>query len=417
MKPENAVRVAELAARTSYGRLVAILAARTRDIAAAEDALADALLAALHQWPAGGVPASPDAWLLTTARRRLLDGHRRDRVRAREADALAHALTELQELTVSDGGTSLLDDRLRLLFVCAHPAIDESARAPLMLQTVLGLDAAMIGSALRVAPKTMGQRLWRAKTKIREAGIAFEIPDAQELPERLDAVLEAVYAAFGTGWEDVTGDDTRLRGLREEALYLARTLVCLLPEEPEPKGLLALMSFADARRLARRSGAGAYVPLPLQDPVAWDQGQILEAERLLEAAFGARRIGPYQLEAAIQSAHVSGVITGRPDLDALVVLYEGLVTISPTLGAQVGRAAALLEARGHDAALAALDAMPEELVTDYQPYWAVRADALARAGRVRDGEHAYARAIGLTEDPSVRAFLAGRARALAQARY
>ncbi len=398
-------RAAELVARASYGRLLGLLAARSGDIAAAEDALSEAFVAALSQWPVEGAPNNPDAWLLTAARRRLLDGHRREGVRAREAAAVAHAIEQAAE---RPDDATFADDRLRLLFVCTHPAVAREAQVPLMLQTVLGLDAAAIASAVRVAPKTMGQRLWRAKAKIREAAISFEVPEAAELPGRLGAVLEAIYATFGTAWEDVRGADVRARSLAEEAIFLGRLLVGLLPDEPEAQGLLALMLFAEARRPARRAADGAYVPLEQQDQALWSGGAIDEAEGLLGRAFRLGRAGPFQLEAALQSAHVSGARRGRVDREAILTLYEGLVRLAPSLGALVGRAAALIEPRGGEAALAALAAVDADLARDYQPFWAVKADALRVAGRTAEARDAYARAAGLTEDEATRRFLAAR---------
>ncbi|MCU0681790.1 MAG: RNA polymerase subunit sigma-24 [Polyangiaceae bacterium] len=396
---------AELVARASYGRLVALLAARSGDIAGAEDALSEAFLAALSRWPVDGAPQNPDAWLFAVARRRLLDGRRRAAVRARDAEAIIHAIEGFAEAAVD---TAFPDDRLRLLFVCSHPAIEPAAQVPLMLQTVLGLDAAAIASAMRVAPKTMGQRLWRAKTKIREAGIPFDVPGADELPARLDAVLEAIYAAFGTAWEDVGAADPRSRELTAEAIFLGRLLVALLPGQPEAYGLLALMLFAEARRPARRNAAGDYVPLEQQDRSRWSAAHLDEAEQLLVRAFRLGRVGPFQLEAALQSAHVSGARLGRFDHEAILALYEGLVNLAPSLGALVGRAAALVEARGGEAALAALDALEPSLVRDYQPFWAVRADALRAAGRAAEARDAYDRAAGMTEDEGTRRFLAAR---------
>ncbi len=228
-------------------------------MAAAEDALADVFLAALETWPRRGVPDKPEAWLLTAARRRLIDGTRHARVEAGALPALLAAADEAQAVASID--SVFPDERLKLLFICAHPAIDAVVRTPLMLQTVLGLDAARIASAFLVKPATMGQRLSRAKAKIRDAGIRFALPNAADLPPRLDAVLEAIYAAYGTGWDDVAGADPRRRGLASEAIELGRLLRHLMPGEPEAQGLLALMLHCEARRKARRTAAAAYVPL------------------------------------------------------------------------------------------------------------------------------------------------------------
>lgn len=396
----TALAAAERTARESYGRLLSRLASRSRDIAAAEDALSEAFAQALVQWPRDGVPENPEGWLVHAARRRLEDGWRRTDVRTREEDALKASLPQSAELDVS----ALPDERLRLLFVCAHPAIDRSVQSALMLQTVLGLDADTIASSFLVAPKTLGQRLWRAKTKIREAGIAFEVPEGPELTERLGAVLEAIYAAFGTGWEDVVRGG-KTSGLVDEAIFLARLLVTAMPDEPEPKGLLALMLFADARRAARRSPSGDFVPLEQQDTALWNGAFLAEADRLLSDAFQKHRPGTWQIEAAIQSAHVQGGLTGRRDVRALVDLYDGLVHFAPSLGALVGRAAAVLEAFGPEQALTALDELE---APDYQPYWVVRALVLERLGRHDDAHAARERAIGLTEDEAVRRHLIGQ---------
>ena len=400
----DAGQAAELAARVSYGRLLAYLAARWRDVARAEDALGDALLAALETWPRTGVPDNPVAWLLTAARRRLVDG-------ARHAGVAAAAEADLKVMLDERADASpaaFPDERLALLFVCAHPAIDEAARTPLMLQTVLGLDAARIASAFLVAPATMSQRLVRVKAKIREAGIRFEMPVPGELAARLDAVLEAIYAAYGSGWEDVAGADPRRRGLAEEAIWLGRLVARLRPDEPEAQGLLALMLHCEARRAARRDAAGAYVPLGFQDLRRWSRPMIEEAEEVLAGAARLKAAGRFQLEAAIQSVHAQRVRTGETDWEAVTLLYEGLLRHAPTIGARVAHAAALGEARDAEAGLAALDAIPPDEVATYQPYWALRGHVLTALGRAAEAGEAYDRAIGLSEDPAVRAFLLGR---------
>lgn len=242
----------EHAARDSYGRLVAFLAARSRDVAAAEDALADAFEAALETWPLCGVPQKPEAWLLTVARRRLIDNARHVRVQTDAAPTLRAAAEEAEELAT---GMVFPDERLKLMFICAHPAIAAATRTPLMLQTVLGLDAARIASAFLARPTAMGQRLARAKAKIRDARIRFELPEAQELPARLDFVLEAIYAAYGSGWDDAAGADPRRKGLAADAIDLGRLLLQHMPAAPEAQGLLALMLYCEARL-----GAGARRP-------------------------------------------------------------------------------------------------------------------------------------------------------------
>ncbi len=408
--PETAAAI-ERAARDSYGRLVAYLAARSRDLAGAEDALADAFRAALETWPGTGVPEKPEAWLLVTARRRLIDRSRHAKVHAEAVPALQILTDRDQEL--AQGESPFPDNRLKLLFVCAHPAIDVAARTPLMLQTVLGLDAARIASAFLVKPATMAQRLTRAKIKIRDARIPFEIPEAGEWLERLDAVLEAIYATYSLGWNAVTGSDSRSKELAAEAIALGRVLLQLLPDEPEVKGLLALMIYCEARRDARIDARGGFVPLSEQDTGLWSKTMIHEAHHLLLGAERARSIGHFQLEAAIQSEHTRrAVLGGKTDWDEIALLYEGLIRLAPTTGALVGRAAAVAEARGPAAGWALLLQIPPEAVVNYQPYWAQTAHLLAQLGPAPRARTAYERAIGLSEDPATRDFLLRKLSAL-----
>lgn len=399
----DARQAVEQAARDSYGRLLAFLAARSRDLAAAEDALGDAFEAALETWQETGVPDRPEAWLLTAARRRLIDAKRRAKVRVAAIPALLLAADDAQDLMDTD--VVFPDERLKLLFICAHPAIDVKVRTPLMLQTVLGLDATRIASAFLVKPSAMGQRLSRAKTKIRDAGIEFELPESGELPRRLEDVLEAIYAAYGSGWDDVTGADPRRKGLATEAISLGRLLLRLLPDQPEIQGLVALMLHCEARRGARRTSAGAYVPLNEQDVNCWSAGMIAEAEQMLSLAEKAGHIGRFQLLAAIQSVHAGRAVTGVTDWDALALLYEGLARLAPTIGTLVGRAAAVAEARDATSGLALLQEIPIGSVAGYQPYWALEAHLLSRLRRIKEAEHAFSRAIGLCEDPAMREFL------------
>ena len=403
----DARRAIEQVARDSTGRLLAFLAARSRDVAAAEDGLADAFRAALEVWPHTGVPDKPEAWLLTVARRRLIDRTRHARVREAATPTLLAAADEAQELAETE--SMFPDERLKLLFICAHPAIDAAARTPLMLQTVLGLDAARIASAFIMQPAAMGQRLTRAKAKIHDAGIPFDVPVASMLPSRLDAVLEAIYAAYGSGWDDLAGADPRRMGLAMEAIGLGRLLLGLMPAEPEVQGLLALMLHCEARREARRTAAGGYVPLSEQDVARWSRPMIEEAERLLATAEQAGRIGRFQLEAAIQSMHARRAGNDRTDWEAIALLYEGLVRHAPTIGALVGRAAAIAEVRGAATGWAFLQAIPDEAVGSYQPYWALAAHLLKRLDRPEEAAAAYSRAIGLCEDPAMRAFLVQQA--------
>jgi RNA polymerase sigma-70 factor (ECF subfamily) len=351
------------------------------------------------------VPQNPEAWLLTSARHSLIDHIRHQQVAAASEPTLVLLREESKEMPLS---TDFPDERLKLLFVCAHPAIDPSMHTPLMLQTVLGLDAVRIAQAFLISPTTMGQRLVRAKTKIRDGGIQFEVPQDRELPERLDAVLEAIYAAFGIGWDDMAGVDQRGRDLAEEAIWLARVLLEVMPGEAEVLGLLALMLHCEARRPARRGTDGRFIPLLEQDSRQWSQRLIEEAEGHLAEAAKLGRAGRFQLEAAIQSVHAERARSGRTEWRAIAMFYEQLLRISPTLGTRTGYAAAVAEAQGPEASLRILDEIDKDDVSGYQPYWAARAHLLQRLGKTTEAAEAFDRTIGLTEDPAVRQFLLQR---------
>jgi RNA polymerase sigma-70 factor, ECF subfamily len=400
---------AEVVARASYGKLLAFIAARTGDVAGAEDALSDAFATALTEWPARGVPDNPQAWILTVARRKLIDAARRKRT---SQDASAH-LRLLAEEGAAEAETDVPDDRLALMFVCAHRAIDRAVRAPLMLQTVLGLDAATIASAFLTAPAAMGQRLVRAKARIKLTAIPFRLPELADLPERLEAVLDAIYAAFSAGWTEPGGTELSPRDLAQEAIFLCRLVVSLLPDEPEALGLLALMLYAEARRTARRTTGGDYVPLDEQSVESWDAAMIAEAEALLLRASTIGRIGRFQLEAAVQSAHVIRRRTGRSDWPAIVRLYDALAALTGSPVVAINRAVALAQTSGAAAGLRELDALANDpRLAAYQPYWAARAGLLAATATVAEAKAAYQRAIGLEADPAVRRFLSKRLSAL-----
>jgi RNA polymerase sigma-70 factor (ECF subfamily) len=405
---DAAAGAAEAAARRSYSKLIAFLAARTRDVAGAEDALSEALAVALTEWPLHGVPHTPDAWLLTVARRKLIDAVRRRRL----DEAASEHLLWLAELQADDDSEPAWPDRrLGLLFACAHPGIARELHAPLMLQVVLGFDATTIASAFLVAPATMAQRLVRAKTKIRQAGIGFEVPQGDALRERLGTVLDAIYAAYAEGWSDPEGVDARRRNLADEAIWLGRLVASLLPDEGEALGLLSLMLHTHARRDARRDAAGDYVPLSEQDPARWDAPLVDDAEALLHRANRcAAAPGRYQLEAAVQSAHAMRRRTGAIDWPAIERLYDALCELTGSPVAALNRAVALAETRGAAAALAALDALAHDArLADYQPHWAARAELLARSGALDAAQQAYAQAIGLEREPAVRRYLQQRA--------
>src|SRR5712691_3818101 len=411
--PEGEARArstTDAVARRSYGKLVAFLAARTRDVAAAEDALSEAFAAALADWPVKGCPANPEGWLLTVARRKVIDMHR-GRHRHELAAEQLRILTEGLDAAATDA--QIPDQRLALMLACGHPAIDVGVRAPLILQVVLGLDAKTIASAFLTSPAAMGKRLGRAKDKIRQAGIPFSVPEREELPGRLDTVLDAIYAAFAEGWTDPGGTDVARRDLTEEAVFLARLVTELLPSEPEALGLLALMLHAEARRRVRRNVDGEYVPLADQDPALWNGPMVGEAEALLRRASALGSMGRYQLQGALQSAHVYRRCTGHANWAAVVQLYDALSALTGSPVVAVNRALAIAELEG---ARSALEAMPEVAadarLAEYQPYWAARADLLAKTGAHGEARRAYAIAIGLERDPAVRRFLQRRQSAL-----
>jgi predicted RNA polymerase sigma factor len=409
----DAQHTAEMVARRSYGKLVAFLAARTRDVSAAEDALADAFASALEDWTRNGCPENPEAWLLTVARRKTIDGVRRRETRNAAEPELKRIADGLEAAASETSG--IPDRRLGLMFACAHPAIEASVRSPLILQVVLGLDAKRIASAFLVSPAAMGQRLVRAKEKIRQAGIPFRIPEKDELPVRLDTVLDAIYGAFAEAWSDPAGTDFARRDLSEEAIYLGRVVVELLPDEPEALGLLALMLHAEARRAARRNADGEYVPLAEQDTSAWDSETIAEAEELLLRASRFGVPGRFQVEAALQSAHVHRIRSGEPNWSDIVKLYDVLFALTGSPVVAVNRVLAVAEVEGPQVALTELDKIAADArLAEYQPYWAVRAELLAKLKKGSEARAAYQMAIGLERDPVVRRFLQRRLEALVE---
>ncbi|HJZ07229.1 MAG TPA: DUF6596 domain-containing protein, partial [Trebonia sp.] len=402
--PGPAARSASVAARDSYGRLLALLAASTSDLAAAEDALADAFERALLTWPSQGVPASPDAWLLTVARNRLRDEWKSARVqRAVPLDAAPDTLAHIDDVDVD----AIPDRRLELMLVCAHPAIDRAMHTPLMLNTVLGFTAEQVGRAFSVPAPTMATRLVRVKKRIKAAGIPFRIPDLADLPARMASVLEAVYGAYVIDW--ATGPQARQ--LPSEALHLAEVLTTLVPGDPEALGLAALIELSAARGPARVDAEGHFVALADQDPALWNQELISRAHEHLRAAHARGQLGRFQLEAAIQAVHCARGGDGTTDWPTLLTLHRILQAIAPSLGSGVALAAVTAEVDGPAAGLAALDALLLEAgqrARLFQPAKATRAHLLDRLGRKEEAVAAYDSAISLTHDTAEREYLQGR---------
>lgn len=404
----NAADEIEKVARLAWGRLVARLSARTGSVSAAMDALSDALLRALETWPSRGIPDSPEAWLLATARNRATDAGRHARVTA----AAETSLALLDEERAATDGAPTPDRTLDLMFVCAHPAIEPRMRTALMLQLVLGLDARRMSGAFLVPPGTLGQRLTRARAKIEAARIGFALPAQDELAPRLGHVLDAIYAAFTVGSDGAGAGDAKSSSLAREAIWLGSLVAAQLRAEAEAQALFALMLFTAARREARVDADGVLVPIEEQDCSLWDARMLVDAEAALRRAAAGASLGRYQLEAAIASAHAARRHGRVTDWAAIIGLYRGLVALHPTLGAEVGLAAALAEAGDAASALRVLDAADPARAPGYQPWWAVRAHALRAAGDAAGAADAYGRAIGLTQDASVRRFLARRRDAL-----
>jgi len=406
----DARAAAEWAARTCYGKLVAQLTAQYGDVTLAEDVLADAFASALATWPVNGVPDSPEAWLMKAAARKAVDAARKAGTAARHA-RITRPLMKSADMPSSDRDGSMdRDRRLELMFLCAHPAIPAPAHTALMLQTVLGFTADDIAAATLESPAAIGQRLARAKRLLAKGNIPFAIPPDHIRRERMAAVLRAIYAAYTSGWENIAGGTDPVTGLASEAEWLARCLIRQVPDDAEAKGLLALILYCESRRTARRDAAGSYVPLNDQDTALWDEARIREATALLTDASRAKSPGRFQLEAAIQAVHAARRQTGRTDWALICQLYQALRSTAPSAGAQIGEAAARLQAGEPETALALLDAIAGKDTAQHAPYWAVRAHVLYALGEVEAAHMALQQAAALTPDEATRTWLLDRRR-------
>ncbi|MEM9706048.1 MAG: DUF6596 domain-containing protein [Pseudomonadota bacterium] len=407
MTGNDARAAAENAARHSYGKLLALICSSTRDISAAEDALSEAFAAALKHWPETGVPDAPEAWLLTAARRRLIDIARRTQTQEKTAEALGDIL-RTDNISETPDMTDIADDfpdrRLALLFACAHPAIDRAVQTPLMLQTVLGLDATRIAKAFAMPTAAMAQRLVRAKRKIISAGIPFTEPSREDMSPRLGAVLSAIYAGFSAGYGEAGDASGDAEGFADEAIFLGRLLVSLAPDAAEAKGLLALMLFVDARKDARRFG-GRYIPIAEQNVDLWQNKKVETASKLLVSAASSQIVGRFQLEAAIQSATMAGRVRNFNPATEICGLYRALIECAPSLGAKIGYAAALCDAGDTKSAREQLESLDPKQIERHQPYWATLAHVEENAGEIKRATTALRNAIALTSDPAVVEFL------------
>lgn len=402
MNKDQEVRKAiELSIRASYGRLLGYLSSRSRDIQSCEDALAEAFAQALTKWTTEGIPKNPEAWLLTVAKNRLIDQFKHSKVIQNSVETILLIDKELSEKQNED----FQDDQLKLLFVCAHPSIDESVRTPLMLQLVLGLPSEEIASSFLTSPSAMSKKLTRAKQKIKEAGISFKLPDPDDLESRLESVLDTIFAAYGKSWDHLSTGNENLKSLDFEALYLASTLQNHLPQEPEVLGLCSFMLYCDSRRNARRNNLNEFVPLDEQNTQLWSQDQIAQAEKNLHQALVFGKIGRFQLEAAIQSAHCARVQQNINNWQEILNLYQVLIQNYPTAGGYLSYVAAFCELHGPQAALQKLLSQKDFDYSGYQPYWVLKTELHKKMNCLKLAQDAIHIAIGLTEDKSVRDFL------------
>jgi len=411
LPPFDTTHAIENTVREEWGRILAALTKSLGNIQLAEDSLQDAVVEAMRNWPDKGLPRSPAAWLITTARRRAIDRLRRTQNFASKAEEIAY-LTEL-EAQDAHAPDQIPDKRLEMIFTCCHPALEEKTQVALTLRTLGGLTTEQIALAFIDKPDAMAQRLVRAKKKITAAGIPYRIPERDQLQERLNAVLRVIYLIFNEGYAAHSGDQLTRTDLSNEAIRLAHIIESLLPEETEVQGLLALMLLHDSRRYARLSQEGQMVALEDQNRARWDRSKITAGSAILEATLPKQRVGPYQLQAAISALHAQSPSWAETDWHQIVGLYALLYRQQPNPVIRINQAIALSYAHTLETGMDMLhSANADGKLERYQPYHAARADLFARAGRSREARAAFEQAIALSDNSLEREFLSAKAAAL-----
>ncbi len=414
MPPRPVERVIQDIVREEWGRILASLTKSLGDMQLAEDCLQDAVIIAMEHWQKV-IPDVPAAWLITTARRKAIDRLRREQNFAAKSKEIAY-ITQLEqeEAMQHNDAPTISDERLQMIFTCCHPALDEKARVALTLRTLGGLTTDEIAAAFLDKPKTMAQRLVRAKNKIKVAGIPYQVPERDMLPERLGSVLKVIYLIFNEGYSARAGASLMRISLSNEAIRLARIMTKLMPEIPEISGLLSLMLITDARRYARVDASGNYVPLEHQDRGKWDKLQIEEGINLIKKTLPRGAVGPYQLQAAISGIHAESKSWVETDWSQIAALYRILNSVQPSPIVEMNYAVALSYADSVKAGLAKLDAIGKTGVLDnYQPFFAARADMYSRAGMNARAALDFDRAINLSQNDLERVFLMTKARKVA----